>query len=268
MADIPVYKKDEDYGNLAVKKKDENYGELGVFKKIPPPYGQFVLLSFPEPKESITFNSEWTPQNWAGCEWSIDGENFQPATQRTITFDPSVSFFMRGDWRDSYGTIRSMFKNVLNSDFAGTRIYGGLKFIMNNMGTSAVAPVQNMFNQTFYQCNGLVGSIPEGFMGKITGTPYATSYLFNQTFYGCSGLNLEENPFSEVTLNAYNLIANPNSQCFYLPENSPSRTGQSPELANGLKFYNLDSYASSTSSQIFKNNFGLSDYGEIPNNRK
>ena len=48
------------------------------------------------------------------------------------------------------------------------------------------APVSHMFRSTFFQCDGLTGSIPENLFAGLSGAP--APYMFQSTFNSCAGL--------------------------------------------------------------------------------
>jgi len=132
---------------------------------------------------------------------------FVPWTSNTITLKGKQIRF-RGDWRNSTGDFRDLFR----STFAGghyVTMSGGFDFegapagyMFNNtfygcsnltgpipsslFGALSGTPAANMFRAAFYGCSNLTGPIPSGLFGNISGAP--ASYMFYYTFYGCSNL--------------------------------------------------------------------------------
>ncbi len=101
---------------------------------------------------------------------------FVPWTSNTITLKGNRIRF-RGDWRNTAGTFRDLFR----STFAGghyVTMSGGFDF--------EGAPAAYMFQSTFNGCSNLTGSIPSGLFGNISGAPAIG--MFGNTFYGCSNL--------------------------------------------------------------------------------
>ena len=101
---------------------------------------------------------------------------FVPWTSNTITVKGKRIRF-RGDWRNSAGNFRDLFRNTFAGGYDVT-MSGGFDF----EGT----PAARMFNTTFNGCSNLTGSIPVGLFGNLSGTP--ANYMFYGTFYGCSKL--------------------------------------------------------------------------------
>ena len=101
---------------------------------------------------------------------------FVPWTSNTITLKGRQVRF-RGDWRNSTGIFRDLFRSTFVGGHSVT-MSGGFDF--------EGAPAAYMFDSTFILCSNLTGSIPSGLFGNISGTP--KTFMFFQTFYGCSNL--------------------------------------------------------------------------------
>jgi hypothetical protein len=97
-------------------------------------------------------------------------------TTNTITLKGKRIRF-RGDWRNSNGCFRDLFKSTF---------IGGHYVTMSGGFDFEGAPAGSMFNNTFRECSNLTGSIPSGLFGALSGTP--ASSMFELTFYGCSNL--------------------------------------------------------------------------------
>ena len=133
---------------------------------------------------------------------------FVPWTTNTITLKGKRIRF-RGDWRNSTGDFRELFRSTFAGGYNVT-MSGGFDFegapapymfyltffgcsnltgpIPSGLfGNISGAPAQNMFYATFFDCSKLTGSIPSGLFGNISGTPMPL--MFNGTFYGCSNLS-------------------------------------------------------------------------------
>jgi len=101
---------------------------------------------------------------------------FVPWTTNTITLKGKRIRF-RGDWRNSGGNFRDLFRSTF-ADGHNVTMSGGFDF--------EGAPANYMFQNTFVHCSNLTGPIPSGLFGAISGTP--ASLMFAQTFYNCSNL--------------------------------------------------------------------------------
>jgi hypothetical protein len=132
---------------------------------------------------------------------------FVPWTSNTITVKGKRIRF-RGDWRNSSGNFRDLFRETFGAghnvtmsggfDISGapaTAMFYGTFYNCSNLsgsipvglfGDISGAPAVNMFNTTFRGCLNLTGSIPVGLFGDISGAP--AGYMFYGTFYGCSNL--------------------------------------------------------------------------------
>jgi hypothetical protein len=80
----------------------------------------------------------------------------------------------------SYEIATISFNDAINKAKM-TRISGSLGAIFSTIGTASPR-----FNQTFYGCSGLTGSIPAGLFAGITGAP--VPHMFQSTFTYCTGL--------------------------------------------------------------------------------
>ena len=101
---------------------------------------------------------------------------FVPWTSNTITLKGNRIRF-RGDWRNSGGNFRALFYQT----FAGghnVTMSGGFDF--------AGQPAAFLYDATFFQCAGIVGSIPSGLFGHVSGVP--APYMFQNTFSYCGNL--------------------------------------------------------------------------------
>jgi len=132
---------------------------------------------------------------------------FVPWTTNTITLKGKQIRF-RGDWRNSGGNFRDLFRSTFAGghyvtmsggfDFEGAPAYAMFNATFRDcsnltgpipsglFGNISGAPAAQMFNSTFYNCSNLTGSIPVGLFGNISGAPTAT--IFYATFYNCSNL--------------------------------------------------------------------------------
>jgi hypothetical protein len=101
---------------------------------------------------------------------------FVPWTSNTITLKGNRVRF-RGDWRNSSGIFRDLFKETFG---------GGHNVTMSGGFDFEGVPATYMFFFTFSGCSNLTGSIPSGLFGNISGAP--AGYMFYATFQGCSKL--------------------------------------------------------------------------------
>ena len=100
-------------------------------------------------------------------------------TTNTITLKGKRIRF-RGDWRNSTGNFRELFRGTFAGGYDVT-MSGGFDF--------EGAPAADMFRSTFSGCSNLTGPIPSGLFGAISGAP--ASYMFSYTFNNCSNLTGE-----------------------------------------------------------------------------
>ena len=129
---------------------------------------------------------------------------FVPWTSNTITVKGKRIRF-RGDWRNSAGNFRDLFRSTFAGGYNVT-MSGGFDF----EGT----PADNMFRATFYECSNLSGSIPSGLFGDISGAPAA--YMFYYTFYNCSNLTGESALMPDGTTHLYEQFPTGNGiYCYY-----------------------------------------------------
>ena len=125
---------------------------------------------------------------------TIGGSNYgQPADPSKVLIDAGDGVFVswttntitlkgkrirfRGDWRNSTGNFRELFRGTFAGGYDVT-MSGGFDF--------EGAPATYMFHQTFYSCSNLTGPIPSGLFGNISGAPARA--MFSTTFSGCSKL--------------------------------------------------------------------------------
>ena len=101
---------------------------------------------------------------------------FVPWTSNTITLKGKRIRF-RGDWRNSAGNFRDLFRGTFAGGYNVT-MSGGFDF--------EGAPAGGMFNGTFNGCSKLTGSIPSGLFGNLSGAP--AGLMFYETFKNCSNL--------------------------------------------------------------------------------
>jgi hypothetical protein len=169
---------------------------------------------------------------------------FVPWTSNTITLKGNRVRF-RGDWRNSSGIFRDLFKetfggghNVTMSggfDFEGVPAtymffftFSGCSNLTGSIpvglfGNISGAPASYMFYATFANCSKLTGSIPVGLFGAISGAPAA--YMFDTTFYNCSNLTgpIPSNLFGAISgAPAAYMFANTFNGCTGLTGSIPS----------------------------------------------
>jgi hypothetical protein len=97
-------------------------------------------------------------------------------TNNTITVKGKRIRF-RGDWRNSTGSFRELFRSTF---------IGGHYVTMSGGFDFEGAPAAYMFASTFRGCSNLTGPIPSGLFGAISGT--TANYMFASTFRDCSNL--------------------------------------------------------------------------------
>jgi hypothetical protein len=156
-----------------------------IFASEPLPVKSFGII-FETPISSITFYVNWTPKDYANCLYSVNNKNWKALATgvKTITFDnPTTTFYMRGDWRTTAGTLQMLFRTMLLE----TNYF---KFAPNNnivdiMGGQPLPTVANMFYDTFNGCRGLE-EINFDLFRDISGPPQ--QQLFRGTFQSCAAL--------------------------------------------------------------------------------
>ena len=116
---------------------------------------------------------------------------FVPWTSNTITLKGKQIRF-RGDWRNSAGNFKALFRNTF---------VGGHNVTMSGGFDFEGAPAFGMFSFTFSGCSKLTGPIPSGLFGAISGTP--AFGMFSSTFSGCSNLTGESALMPDGTTHLY-----------------------------------------------------------------
>jgi len=125
------------------------------------------------------------------------------------------------------------------------------------------AAASKMFNNTFYQCKGLTGSVPAMLFGTLTGAPQAS--MFAGTFYQCSGLTGIEPGIWDLTGMGTGTTDATTFQMMF--QGCTSITGvPSPTIAAGstVKLWTNFNKITATTVAAFKNVTGLTDYASIP----
>ena len=175
---------------------------------------------------------------------------FVPWTSNTITVKGKRIRF-RGDWRNSTGNFRDLFRNTFAGGYNVT-MSGGFDF--------EGAPASAMFYNTFAGCGNLTGSIPSGLFGNISGAPAA--FMFSYTFRYCSNLtgSIPSGLFGDIS-------GAPAIQMFYNTfYNCSKLTGESALMPDGTtRLYERFPTASGTDcDNCFLGATGLDDYATIP----
>ena len=175
---------------------------------------------------------------------------FVPWTSNTITLKGKRIRF-RGDWRNSGGNFRDLFKDTFAGGYNVT-MSGGFDF--------DGAPVSAMFYQTFSWCSDLTGSIPSGLFGAISGAPAA--FMFLNTFSGCSNLT------GSIPSGLFGAISGaPANAMFNATFNGCSNlTGESALMPDGTThLYEQFPTASGTQcDDCYLGATGLDDYATMP----
>jgi len=206
---------------------------------------------------------------------------FVPWTSNTITVKGKRIRF-RGDWRNSSGNFRDLFRNTFAGgynvtmsggfDFEGAPAHTMFYYTFLNcsnltgsipsglFGDISGAPAYAMFHYTFFNCSNLTGSIPVGLFGDISGTPAA--YMFNATFYGCSNLtgSIPVGLFGDISGAPADSMFN---ATFYGCSNL---TGESALMPDGTtRLYEQFPTASGTDcDNCYLGAIGLNDYATMP----
>ena len=203
---------------------------------------------------------------------------FVPWTSNTITVKGKRIRF-RGDWRNSAGNFRELFRatfgggyNVTMSggfDFEGTpaanmfyRTFLDCSNLTGSIpsglfGNISGAPAASMFYGTFYNCSKLTGPIPSGLFGDISGAPAA--YMFYYTFYNCSKLK------GSIPVGLFGDISGaPALNMFYATfYNCSNLTGESALMPDGTTHL-YEQFPTSGGINCYYGATGLNDYATIP----
>ena len=206
---------------------------------------------------------------------------FVPWTSNTITLLGKRIRF-RGDWRNSSGNFRDLFRETFSGghnvtmsggfDFDGAPADNMFSSTFNGCGnlTGSIpsglfgnlsgAPATSMFYGTFIRCSKLTGSIPTGLFGNISGAPAPS--MFNATFNGCSNLT------GSIPTGLFgNISGAPVSSMFYYTFGSCGNlTGKSALMPDGVTHL-YDQFPTASGNQCAGCYFGatgLDDYDDIP----
>ena len=155
----------------------------------------------------------------------------------------------RGDWRNSTGNLRELFRGTFG---------GGHNVTMSGGFDFDGAPAADMFRSTFYNCSNLTGSIPVGLFGNISGAPAV--YMFGYTFSGCSNLtgSIPVGLFGNISgAPAPFMFSGTFSSCSKLTDSIPSGLfGNISGAPAGYMFYYTFAYCSNLTGSIPSDLFG------------